>query len=191
VRWNLSPLLCTSFSSLLCSYVIFALVSAMLAVIVHFRPFANPRQQRLVKPFVAVAAFSAAVGCNWYCFWKHLHVNHRSLYAPLFWWSSAGYFQQCSFCHSLMRFSLNLRLNALLSSARSDESTGTQLSNDQVAVVAASFVCLGVPLLYVVFWGLKPAARMFSRFWMFLVSRCKRSEARRSTSNSPVPYRWA
>ena len=197
MSWGLSRPLCNLFSSLLFSYVVFALVSTMLAVIVHFRPFANPRQQRLVKPFVPVAALAAVVGivfgCSGCCFWKHLHLNHRSHYAPHFWWSLAGYFQQCSFCHSLMRFSLNLRLDALLSSARSDnfETTGTHLSSDQVAVVAASLVCLGVPALYVLFWGLQPAVHMFSRFWNFLVSRWKRSDARRSTSHSPVPYRWA
>lgn len=96
-----SPMLCTFFTSLLFSYVIFALVSAMLAVIVHFRPFANPGQQRLVNPCAAVAALSAAVGivvgCSGCCFWKHRHLNHRSLYALHFWWSSAGYFQQCSY----------------------------------------------------------------------------------------------
>jgi hypothetical protein len=108
----------------------------------------------------------------------------------------------CSLKHANNTHSLNLRSNALLSAAQSDNfktetsvvvdqtnaSPNTILSSDVIAVVVITIACLALPLLLVAAWALqdaaRPAAQLLAQLRTCIASLVKKRGKSRASSGS-------
>ena len=108
----------------------------------------------------------------------------------------------CSLNHTNNTRSLNLRSNALLSAAQSDNfitetsvvvdqtnaSPNTILSSDVIAVVVITIACLALPLLLVAAWALQdvaqPAAQLLAQLCTCIAGLVKKRGKSRASSGS-------